>query len=158
MQRFILSAISLFLAATALAQSTQHNESDLEFVNRLSSKTESLASRVDNLFAATGYQRSGRSAASSSGTGFGIDRSNTGYGSTGTSGRSGALVTEAELNRVNRKLLSVSRKLEKQRKTLESGKELSEKQLEKRGKKLQQIDKDLENLQRDIDRMEKQLR
>lgn len=157
MQRLIVFSLPLFVAATALAQSTQHNESDLDLVNRLTAKTEYLASRVDNLFAVTGYERSGRSARNSGGTGFGIDRSRDSYGTTTSNSRGGAFVTESELNRVNRKLVSVSRKLKKQQESLESGEQLSEKQLAKRTKKLQQIDKDLENLQRDIDVMEKQL-
>ena len=111
MRQLFWLGVSTFLATAALAQSTQHNESDLDFVNRLSSKTEHLAGRVDNLFAITGYERGGRSAANSGGTGFGVDRSNDSYGSPQTGSRSSALVTESELNRVNRKLVSISRKL-----------------------------------------------
>lgn len=158
MHRLLLLCISAFVASGALAQAIQHNESDLDFVNRLSSKTEYLASRVDNLFAITGYQRSGRSAANSGGTGFGVDSSNSDYGSPQTRSRGSALVSETDLNRVNRKLVSISRNLEKQRENLESGEELTEKQLAKRDKKLQQIDRDLENLERDIGVMERQVR
>jgi len=158
MRRLLWLGLSAFVATTALAQSTQHNESDLDFVDRLSSRTGYLTSRLDNLFAATGHQRSGRSATNSGGTGFGIDRSTDTYGSAATTGRSDAFVTESELNRVNRKLVSISRKLEKERKSLESGEKLSDRQLAKRDKKLQQINRDLEGLERDINIMEKQLR
>ena len=158
MRRFLWLAISAFLATAALAQSTQHNESDLVFVNRLSSKAGRLATRVDNLFTVTGYQRSGRSASNNGGTGFGIGVPNDTHGSPRTSSRTGSLVTEDDLNRVNRKLVSIIGKLDKQRESLESREELSEKQLAKRDKTLQQIDRDLERLERDIDTMERQLR
>ena len=158
LRRLLWLGIAACAAVSALAQTAQHNESDLDFVSRLSSKTEHLASRVDALFEVTGYQRSGRSAANSGGTGFGIDRSNSSYGSATTSSRGAAFVTESDLNRVNRKLLSVSRKLEKQRESLESGEKLGEKQLAKRDKQLEQLERDLESLARDIGIMEKQLR
>ena len=158
LRRLLWFGIAMFASTGALAQSSQHNESDLAFVNRLSSKTEHLAGRLDNLFAVTGYQRTGRSARNSGGTGFGMDRSNESYGSANMNSRSGALVTETDLNRVNRKLASISRKLEKHRESLESGEELSEKQLAKRDKKIKQLDRDLENIERDIDIMENQLR
>jgi hypothetical protein len=158
MRRLLWLGVFAFAAVSALAQTAQHNESDLDLLSRLSSKTEHLASRVDNLFAATGHQRSGRSVTNSGGTGFGVDRSNNNYGSAATSNRRDAFVTESDLNRVNRKLLSISRKLEKQREDEESGEKLSDKQLAKRNKQLQQIDRDLESLARDIDIMEKQVR
>lgn len=158
MRRFLWLGLSVFVATTALAQSTQHKEFDRDLLNRLSSKTGYLASRLDRLFAATGHQRSGRSATNRGDTGFDIDRSNDTYGSAATSSRSRAFVTESELNQVNRRLVSISRKLEKARKSLESGEKLSDKQFAKRDKMLQQIDRELEGLERDIDVMERQLR
>ena len=162
--------VASLLTQAGLAQSTQHGQTDLDFVNRMSSQADNLTGRLDILYGATGYQRSGRSASSSGGSGFGIDHSGAGgYSSDGSSNRGitpgtsastrpgASSISEDDLSRINRKLLSIKRKIDSQRKKLSSDEPMTEKQLSKSEKAMQNVERDLKSLETQITDMERVL-
>jgi hypothetical protein len=150
-RRLLLGACAaLLVAQVAPAQTTQHRESDLEFVNRLKARAEHMDARVANLYAVTGIQPTGRKRRS--GSGLDVDTQDSGMRTTQPGVGS---IDGADLGRLSRKVQSITRKLESEHEKLSSGEPLDEKQRAKSEKNLDRIDRDLERIDAELSSMER---
>jgi hypothetical protein len=149
---FVGAFAALLVAPAALAQSSQHRESDLDFINRLTARAEQLDARVSNMYAVTGIQPTGRSRRSGGG-GLSVDTQGS---ATARPAQPGAgAIDGTDLDRMSRKLRSITKKLESEHKKISSGEPRSEKQLAKSEKNLQRIDLDLTSIDNELTSMER---
>lgn len=148
---FLGACAAALVTPVALAQTSQHRESDLDFINRLTAKAEQLDARVNNVYAATGIQPTGRSRRSGGGSGIDVQTSD----STRSTQPGASSVDSADLSRMSRKLRSITKKLESEHKKVSSGEPRSEKELAKSEKNLQRIDLDLNSIDNELTSMER---
>jgi len=150
---FLGACAAALVAQITLAQTSQHRESDLDFISRLTARAEQLDARVNNVYAATGIQPTGRSRRSGGGSGIDVDVQDSER--TRSTQPGAGSIDGADLDRMSRKLRSITKKLESEHKKISSGEPRSEKELAKSEKNLQRIDLDLNSMDNELTSMER---